>query len=83
MGAKDTFPSRLHSLTEANEVEPLFFFFSNERLSFLEQRQTTWCDPRAFIGKTMKMKCNTTNKTKKQNDSNVFHLTDFMNRTHP
>lgn len=46
MGAKDTFPSRLHSLTGANEVEP-FFFSPIQRLlySVLEQHQAAWCGP--------------------------------------
>lgn len=61
MGAKDTFPSRLLSLTEANEVEPLFFSFFKwmTAVLFLGKQQTTWCDPSAFLVKIKKTKGNT------------------------
>lgn len=52
MGAKDTFPSRLLSLTGANEVEPLvFFFLFKQTAAVLFLGAAAWCDPSAFMGK--------------------------------
>lgn len=39
MGAKDTFPSRFLSLSEANEVEPLFYFPLNEWLVYFRAEE--------------------------------------------
>lgn len=51
----------------------------------MEQQQTTWCDPGVFMGKITNIKCNTGNffRNKRHKRYQCFHLTDFLNRTHP